>query len=219
MALAIFDLDNTLIAQDSDHLWGEFIAANGMVDATRFREANDYFYQQYQQGSLDIDEHLKFTLEPLTRYSMDELKNCHQRFMEEVIRPVMLEDAFKLIAQHREQGDHIMIITATNRFIAEPIAEAFSVDTLLAIDLEIINNRYTGNIIGIPTFQEGKVKRLNQWLVDNPGFSMENSFFYSDSKNDLPLLEQVTHPVAVDPDPELKQHAECQGWKVISLRE
>lgn len=218
MALAIFDLDNTLIANDSDHLWGEFMATHGLVDTDTFRKGNDHFYQEYVKGTLNIYEYLNFCLEPLSHYTMNELKIWHDQFMEEQIRPVMLQRGHELIARHRKQGDHIMIITATSRFVTGPIAEAFNVDTLLAIEPEIVNGRYTGNTVGTLTYQEGKVTRLNEWLAEHPQHSMEGSTFYSDSKNDLPLLKTVHHPVAVDPDPELKEYATGKGWPVISLR-
>lgn len=218
MALAIFDLDNTLIAGDSDYLWGEFMAANGLVNEQKYRESNDYFYQQYEQGTLDIHEYLNFCLEPLTRYSLEELKEWHDRFMSESIRPIMLKKAHERIARHRQKGDLIMIITATSRFVTEPIARELQVDTLLAIEPEIRDSRYTGAIVGTPTYQEGKVIRLQQWLEENPAHSLKGSHFYSDSQNDLPLLQQVDHPVAVDPDPELEKAALNKGWPVISFR-
>ena len=218
MALAIFDLDNTLISDDSDHLWGEFMATHGLVDAESFRQGNDYFYQEYVKGTLDLYQHLAFCLEPLTRYTMAELNSWRARFMDEIIHPVMLPKGHELIKQHQEQRDHTMIITATNRFVTEPIAKAFGVDTLLAIDLEVVDNQYTGRITGPPTYQEGKVTRLKKWLLDHPEHSLDGSTFYSDSKNDLPLLEAVTHAVAVDPDEVLKNTAKERGWRTISLR-
>ena len=218
MALAIFDLDNTLIAGDSDYLWGEFIVSKGLVDAESFQKGNDHFYQQYEAGVMDIEEYLAFCLEPLTRYSIDELKVFHQQFMAEAINSIMLPKAKALLKKHRDQGDHLMIITATNRFVTEPIAEAFEVDTLLAIDLEIKDNRYTGNVVGTPTYQSGKVTRLKEWLDEHPEHSIAGSYFYSDSHNDLPLLEESESPCAVDADPKLTAVAEKNGWPVISLR-
>lgn len=218
MALAIFDLDNTLIANDSDYLWGEFVCEQELVDVETYRKGNAYFHQQYEQASLDIYEYLGFALEPLTRYSMDELKQYHELFMDQHIRPIMLEKARVLLQKHRDRGDHLMIITATNRFVVEPIANEFGVDTLLAIELEIEDNRYTGKVTGIPTFQDGKVSRLQEWLTENPGFSMEGSYFYSDSKNDLPLLQKVDFPFAVNPDPELEKTARENDWPVLNLR-
>ena len=218
MALAIFDLDNTLIANDSDHLWGEFMCDHGLVDETSFRQAIQRFYEQYEQAALDIDAYITFSLEPLTKYSMDELRGFHEQFMEDLIRPIMLEKARVLLQKHREQGDHLMIITATNRFVTAPIAEEFGVDTLLAIETEIKDNRYTGNTFGTPTYQEGKVIRLKEWLRENPEYTMAGSYFYSDSKNDLPLLHEVDNPFAVNPDPDLELVARENDWPVISLR-
>ena len=218
MALAIFDLDNTLIADDSDYLWGEFVCEQELVDVETYRKGNAYFHQQYGQASLDIYEYLNFALEPLTRYSMGELKQYHELFMEQHIRPIMLEKARAMLQKHRDQGDHLMIITATNRFVVEPIADEFGVDTLLAIELEIKDNRYTGKVAGTLTFQDGKVTRLQEWLTENPEFSMEGSYFYSDSKNDLPLLQKVDFPFAVNPDPELERTARENDWPVLNLR-
>ena len=218
MALAIFDLDNTLIANDSDYLWGEFMVTHGLVDSENFREGNDYFFQEYHKGTMNIYEYLNFSLEPLSHYSLAELKQWHDRFMEDDIRPIMLQKGHDLIHKHRQQGDHVMIITATNRFVTGPIAEAFNVDTLLAIEPEMVNDRYTGSSVGTLTYQDGKITRLNEWLAEHPEHSMDNSTFYSDSRNDLPLLKKVTYPIAVDPDPALKEYAEQQGWPVISLR-
>ncbi|UYM18654.1 histidinol-phosphatase [Endozoicomonas euniceicola] len=218
MALAIFDLDNTLIANDSDYLWGEFVCEQELVDVEAYRKGNAYFHQQYEQASLDIYEYLNFALEPLTHYSMEELKQYHELFMEQHIRPIMLEKARAMLQKHRDQGDHLMIITATNRFVVEPIADEFGVDTLLAIELEIKDNRYTGKVAGTLTFQDGKVTRLQEWLTENPEFSMEGSYFYSDSKNDLPLLQKVDFPFAVNPDPELERTARENDWPVLNLR-
>ena len=218
MALAIFDLDNTLIANDSDYLWGEFMVTHELVDSDKFREGNNYFFQEYHKGAMNIHEYLNFCLEPLSHYSLEALKKWHDRFMEDDIRPIMLQKGHDLIDKHRQQGDHIMIITATSRFVTGPIAEEFNVDTLLAIEPEMIDDRYTGGTVGTLTYQDGKVTRLNEWLAEHPEHSMENSTFYSDSRNDLPLLKRVTNPIAVDPDSALKEYAEQQGWPVISLR-
>ncbi|USE36484.1 HAD family phosphatase [Endozoicomonas sp. SCSIO W0465] len=218
MALAIFDLDNTLIAGDSDALWGEFMVANGLVDTESFRADNNRFYEQYKQGVMDIWEYLDFCLKPLTQYPLEALESWHGQFMEQVIIPILLDKGLTRIAKHRQQGDHIMMITATNRFVTERIAEQFKVDTLLAIDLEVSDSHYTGKVTGTPTYQQGKVLRLQEWLNQHPEHSMAGSYFYSDSQNDLPLLKKVDNPVAVDPDPELKRFAEKQGWKIISFR-
>ena len=218
MALAIFDLDNTLIADDSDYLWGEFLCERGLVEVKSYRQKNNDFYEQYQQARLDINEYLEFALEPLTQYSIEELNDYHRLFMDEYIHPIILEKARVLLHKHRDQGDHLMIITATSRFVTEPIAREFGVDTLLAVEPEIQNNRYTGNVVGTPTYQEGKIIRLNEWLSENPDYSMEGSYFYSDSKNDLPLLKKVDYPFAVNPDPELEKVASERDWPVLNLR-
>lgn len=218
MALAIFDLDNTLLAGDSDYLWGQFLARHNLVDADRYERENQRFYDEYKRGELDINEFLTFSLQPLAAMDMEYLQQLHQQFMLESIEPIILKQAEALLAQHRDQGDYLLIITATNRFVTEPIAQRLGVDDLLATDAEIINGRYSGQPAGIPCFQEGKVKRLNSWLAQT-GRNIEGSWFYSDSHNDLPLLEQVSHPVAVDPDDTLAQHAEMRGWQVMSLRD
>ncbi|KEI69957.1 HAD family hydrolase [Endozoicomonas elysicola] len=218
MALAIFDLDNTLIAGDSDALWGEFMAANGLVDTEVFREGNNRFYEQYKQGVMDIWEYLDFCLKPLTHFTLDELEAWHKKFMEQQITPILLNKGREQVEKHRQQGDHIMIITATNRFVTAPIARRFQVDTLMAIDLEIQGAHYTGNVIGTPTYQQGKVTRLQEWLSQHPEYTMEGSYFYSDSKNDLPLLKKVDNPVVVDPDPDLKKFAEEHEWQIVSFR-
>ena len=218
MALAIFDLDNTLLAGDSDYLWGQFLVQQGLVDGDFYARENQRFYEEYQQGELDINEFLAFSLQPLAKMPMEELQGLHRQFMTQCIEPILLDKATALLDKHRQQGDFLLIITATNRFVTEPIAERLGVDDLLATDAEIVNGRYTGQPTGIPCFQDGKVKRLNSWLAQS-GHNMEGSWFYSDSRNDLPLLESVAHPVAVDPDDTLAQHAEMRGWPIMSLRD
>ena len=217
MALAIFDLDNTLLAGDSDHAWGEFLVAKGIVDSEEFKAQNDKFYQQYQQGGLDIDAYLRFALGPLTKYDREELTAMHANFMAEYINPLRLPKAEALLQKHRDAGDYVMIITATNSFVTGPIAAALGVKTLLASEGEVIDDRYTGEPTGTPCFQGGKVTRLQSWLAET-GHSLSGSFFYSDSHNDLPLLKAVDHPVAVDPDDPLRAAAIAAGWPVISLR-
>lgn len=217
MSLAIFDLDNTLLGGDSDHAWGQFLVDQGIVDATEHQQNNDYFFQQYQQGTLDINAFLAFALKPLTEHPIRQLEQWHQQFMREAIAPMRLPKAEQLLNKHRQQGDFLLIITATNQFVTGPIADSLGVDHLLATLPERMDDRYTGNIVGTPCFQEGKVTRLNEWLQQS-GHTLEDSYFYSDSHNDLPLLERVTHPVAVDPDDTLAEHARQQGWPIISLR-
>lgn len=217
MSLAIFDLDNTLLGGDSDYLWGRFLVEQGYVDGDHYERENQRFYEEYQAGTLDIFEFLRFSLKPLAEHDMATLQEWHQRFMTEKIAPIMLPKAAELLRKHRENGDYLLIITATNHFVTAPIAEALRVDHILATDPEKRNGRYTGEVEGTPCFQQGKVTRLNQWLADS-GHNLEDSWFYSDSRNDLPLLEMVTHPVAVDADTTLAAHAEAKGWQQMSLR-
>ena len=217
MNLAIFDLDNTLIGGDSDHAWGEFLCEKGIVDKQEYSRANDYFYEQYKSGTLDIIEYLDFALRPLTQYSQAQLDELHQQFMAEKIAPIMLPKAKELLANHKANGDYLLIITATNSFITAPIAEALGVDAILATDPEMIDGKYTGKVAGTPCFQDGKVTRLNTWLEDND-FSLTGSYFYSDSHNDLPLLKKVDNPVAVNPDETLEAYAADQLWPVLDLR-
>jgi HAD superfamily hydrolase (TIGR01490 family) len=216
LKLAIFDLDNTLLAGDSDYLWGEFLVEQGLVDGEAYDRENNRFYEEYKAGSLDIFEFLAFSLKPLTEHDISYLNELHKQFMEQKICPIMFPAAFKLIEKHQQAGDKTLIITATNRFVTEPIASAFGINTIIATEPEFIDNRYTGNVAGIPCFQQGKVDRLNQWLQET-GYELNDSWFYSDSHNDIPLLSLVSHPVAVDPDHTLEQHARDHGWDIISL--
>lgn len=218
MGLAIFDLDNTLLGGDSDHLWGEFLIEQGLVDADHHRTQNDRFYADYQRGDLDIFAYLAFALQPLAGKTQEQLAPLHHRFMADKIAPILLPKADDLVASHRAQGDTLLIITATNRFITAPIAAALGIPNLLASEPEMVDGRYTGRATGVPCFQEGKVTRLRQWLEARDSQWAEGSHFYSDSINDLPLLQAVDHPVAVDPDPRLRAHAEQHGIPIISLR-
>ncbi len=217
MTLAIFDLDNTLLGGDSDYLWGAYLVAEGLVDGDYYQRENRRFYEEYRQGTLDIYEFLNFSLRPLIENPPNKLLTLRERFIAEKIRPIILPAARALIDHHRQQGHTLLIITATNRFITEPIAAVLGVKHLLATDPEFINGRYTGRVAGTPTYREGKVIRLKAWLAQSDA-NLAGSWFYSDSHNDLPLLEMVSHPVAVDPDDTLRQHAEMKGWPVISLR-
>jgi len=217
MPLALFDLDNTLLADDSDFLWGCFLVEKGMVDKTAYDDANKRFYEQYKQGTLDIHEFLAFSLKPLTQYPREILDDLHEEFMQKHIRPVMTKKGQNQIQQHRDKGDIIVIITATNSFVTGPIAKAFQADDLIATEPEIIDDKYTGEVAGTPCFQQGKITRLNQWL-ENTSHDLENSTFYSDSHNDISLLELVTVPVAVDPDDELKAIAGERNWEIRSFR-
>jgi HAD superfamily hydrolase (TIGR01490 family) len=217
LRLAIFDLDNTLIAGDSDHAWGQFLVEKKLVDGENFRRANDRFYEEYKAGTLNIVEYLQFSLTPLTHHNMMTLVELHQEFMRDYIQPMMLDKAKQLLKDHRTQGDYLLIITATNGFVTRPIATALGVDDILTTDPEIVDGRYTGKFIGIPTFQKGKVIRLEDWLKEKK-FNLDDAYFYSDSINDLPLLEQVPNPIVVDPDPKLHAVAVDRGWQIISLR-
>ena len=218
MALAIFDLDNTLINGDSDHAWGEFLCEKGIVDVDLYRQANDHFYQQYVTGSMDIDEFLKFALQPLKDFKREQLMQWHSEFMIEKIEPMMQPKALQKLSMHRDQGDFILIITATNLFVTAPIASFLEVDDIIATAPEVIDGEYTGNYLGTPCFQAGKITRLQQWLANN-SHQLKGSYFYSDSRNDLPLLEIVDHPIAVDADPYLSKIAAQNGWPIISFKE
>lgn len=218
MSLAIFDLDNTLIGDDSDHLWGQFLVDQDIVDGAQYEAANQQFYEDYKSGRLDIVAFLNFSLITLALHSPEKLFRWRQQFIEEKIKPVMLPAAAELIEKHRRQNDTLLVITATNRFVTEPIVKLLGIDNLLATEPEILNGRYTGHFTDTPCYQGGKVTRLNHWLL-NTSETLQGSHFYSDSHNDLPLLERVENPVAVDPDDILKKEANSRGWPVISLRE
>lgn len=217
MTLAIFDLDNTLLGGDSDHAWGQFLVDQGIVDSKTYQETNDYFFEQYQNGGMDIYEFLAFALKPLAEHSKQQLDAWHQQFMLQCINTMHLPKADKLLKKHRDQGDFLLIITATNLFVTGPIAKKLGVDDILATNPEFIDGAYTGKVAGTPCFQEGKVERLQDWLAAT-GHSLEGSYFYSDSYNDLPLLEIVDYPVAVDADERLSQYAKDNNWPHISLR-
>jgi HAD superfamily hydrolase (TIGR01490 family) len=218
VTLAIFDLDNTLLNGDSDYLWGRFLVELGVVDGDWYEGENQRFYDEYKAGTLDILEFLRFSLKPLAEHDMATLNDWHARFMEDKIRPIMQPKAQALVDRHREAGDTMLIITATNRFVTAPIAAAFGIDNLLATDPAQEHGQFTGEVNGTPCFRDGKVERLYNWLRET-GLNLEGSYFYSDSHNDLPLLEKVQHPVAVDADDTLRQHAEQLGWDIISLRD
>ena len=217
MSLAIFDLDNTLIGGDSDFLWGEFLGEEGVVDANAYRKKNEYFYQQYDLGTLDIYAWLEFCLEPLSRYSMTELEEFHHQFMIQKIEPIMLDKAQNCINRHKERGDTVLVMTASNSFVTAPIAKKYGINQLLATEPEIKAGRYTGGVSGIPCFQAGKVDKLMPWLQKNKE-TLTGSTFYSDSHNDLPLLELVDNPVAVNADKILTKIAQKKGWEILNWR-
>lgn len=217
MTLALFDLDNTLLSGDSDYEWGQFLVRKGLVDPDVYEAENQRFYGQYQQGTLDILEYSAFAFKPLSERSMEELAALHRDFMQESILPIVSDTARRLVDEHRQQGHILVVITATNSFVTRPIAAAFGIPNLLATEPKIVNGRYTCEVDGKPCFQHGKVSRLQDWL-QNREETLAGSYFYSDSHNDLPLLEMVENPVTVDPDKTLRSVAQERGWPVISLR-
>ncbi|MCG6896630.1 MAG: HAD-IB family hydrolase [Thiocapsa sp.] len=217
MALAIFDLDNTLLAGDSDYLWGRFLAAEGIVDRAEYERENERFYREYKAGTLDIREFLRFSLRPLRDNARERLEALRERFVAEQIEPIILPAAKELVERHREAGDILLIITATNEFVTAPIAARFGVAHLIATQPAEEGGHFTGEPEGPPAFREGKVRRLEAWL-EQQQTDLAGSCFYSDSHNDLPLLERVDRPIAVDPDPRLREAAVERGWSIISLR-
>lgn len=218
--LALFDLDNTLLAGDSDYNWSLFLIGEGLLDAAVHQERNEQFYQDYKNGNLDIVKFLAFQLKPLSQHPVKFLDELHLKFMDKVIRPMMTQKSQDLVNKHKAQGDLCLIITATNSFVTKPIATAFGIEHLIGTDPEMVNGEYTGSVSGVPSFQAGKVTRINQWLAErNQKLSdFETSYFYSDSHNDLPLMKLVTNPVAVDADETLSAYAKQQHWPLISLR-
>lgn len=217
MSLAIFDLDNTLIADDSDYLWGQFLVDQGIVDKVQYENANAQFYEDYRQGTLNMVEFLHFALRPLANHSVEQLYRWREQFIREMITPILLKPAQELVNKHKERGDTLLVITATNRFVTEPIVKLYGIENLLATTPEFIDGKYTGNFEGVPCFREGKVSALEQWLK-NSSETLQDSWFYSDSHNDLPLLNLVEHPIAVDPDEKLAAIAKQANWPIISLR-
>jgi HAD superfamily hydrolase (TIGR01490 family) len=218
MRLALFDLDNTLLAGDSDFEWAQFLIDQGVLDREVYEARNQAFYDQYKAGTLDIHEFLDFQLKPLARHPRVQLDAWHAEFMRTRILPMVAVGTPELLASHRD--DTRVIITATNSFVTAPIAAHLGVPHLIATDPEQVDGEFTGRVVGTPSFREGKVDRLGAWLAAR-GASWDDvaeSWFYSDSMNDLPLLERVHHPIAVDPDPTLRAHAEAHGWPVRSLR-
>ncbi len=218
MALAIFDLDNTLIAGDSDHLWGEFLCDRGVVDAEHFRTTNQAFYEDYQRGELDIAAYAAFALGPLAGKTPESVVGLQQDFMASCIEALMLPAAEALIEQHRDRGDRLLIITATNEFVTRPIGERLGIEELLGCAVEMSDGRFTGRATGTLTYREGKVARLREWLEDEEE-ELAGATFYSDSHNDLPLLEIVDYPVLVDPDEKLAAVGRERDWPRLSLRQ
>ena len=218
--LALFDLDNTLLAGDSDYNWSLFLIKQGLLDEKTHHERNEQFYLDYKNGNLDIYKFLAFQLKPLSEHSVADLNALHAKYMDTVIRPMMTKKAQDLVNQHKAQGDLCLVITATNSFVTKPIAQAYGIAHLIGTDPEMVNGAYTGGVAGVPSFQEGKVTRLKLWLAERGQelADFEQSYFYSDSHNDLPLMKLVTHPVAVDADAKLTAYAQQHGWPHISLR-
>ena len=218
--LALFDLDHTLLPLDSDHEFGEFIIRQGLVDGEDYRRRNDNFYQQYREGTLVLDDYIAFSTSVWRQMDEQAQKALQQAFMEAVILPAMQPQAIELVEQHRAQGDLLAIVTATNEFVTRPIAQAFNVDDLIAVRLvRDAQGRVTGRIDGVPSFRDGKITRVEQWLADQGRHlgQFERVSFYSDSPNDLPLLEKATHPVATNPSAELEAVAQERGWRILRL--
>jgi len=220
LKLVLFDLDNTLLSGDSDFEWAQFLIERGVLDREVYEARNQAFYDQYKAGTLDIHEFLDFQLKPLSRHPRTQLDTWHAQFMQEKILPIINRKARELVDRQLREADLLAIITATNTFVTTPIAREFRVEHLIATEPEQSSGEFSGKVAGVPCFREGKITRLDAWLKQR-GASWEGvkeSWFYSDSLNDLPLLERVSNPVAVDPDPTLQAHAEKRGWPIISLR-
>lgn len=220
MNLALFDLDNTILAGDSDYNWSRFLIQEGYLDGAIHAEKNEKFYADYKAGTLDIFAFVEFQFKPLARNPRTVLNQLLKKYVEEVIKPMITEKARALVKRHQDEGDLIIVITATNSFITKPIAELFGIENLIGTDPEEKEGEFTGKVSGLPSFKEGKVTRLEAWLKGKnlSLASFENSYFYSDSHNDLPLMQKVTHPVAVDSDDILSEYAKSKGWPQISLR-
>ncbi len=221
MKLALFDLDNTLLPLDSDHTWSEFLIKQGIVNADEFKTKNDYFFEQYKKGTLNIDEFLEFQLKPLSQHNKIQLDTWHQQFMQQLIQPAIHEAALNLVKKHRQNGETCLVITATNRFITQPIVKQFGIEPnyLIATEPEFLNGQFTGQVAGQPCFQQGKIECLKRWLKHNQLnlHNCEQITFYSDSINDLPLLKLATHPVATNPDQQLRMIALQKNWPILEL--
>jgi len=218
--LGLFDLDNTLLAGDSDYEWGQFLVDRGVLARGEYEAQNAAFLEQYRAGTLDIHEYLGFALRPLAAHAPQDLARWHGEFMRERILPMIAPGARALVRRHLEAGELCAVVTATNSFVTAPIAREFAVPHLVATEPESLDGRFTGRVAGTPCFREGKIRRVDDWLASMGRrlADFADSHFYSDSHNDLPLLERVRRPVAVDPDPQLAAEAARRGWPVISLR-
>jgi len=220
VTLALFDLDHTLLAGDSDYEWGQFLVERGVLARAEYEAQNAAFFEQYKAGTLDIHEYLGFALRPLAAHTPQDLARWHAEFMRSRILPMITAPARALVRRHLEADELCAVVTATNSFVTAPIAREFGVPHLVATEPESRDGRFTGRLAGTPCFREGKIRRVDEWLA-GMGRRLEDfadSHFYSDSHNDLPLLERVRRPVAVDPDPRLAAEAARRGWRVISLR-
>jgi HAD superfamily hydrolase (TIGR01490 family) len=219
LELALFDLDNTLLSGDSDYEWAQFLIERGVLERAEYEAKNDRFFLQYKEGTLDIREFLEFQLAPLARYPRENLDEWHAEFMRAKIEPIIRAKGVELVRRHLGHGDLCAIATSTNAFITAPIAREFGLEHLVATELEVRDGRFTGKPSGTPCFREGKITRVKEWLADQGRIlaSFTSIWFYSDSQNDLPLLEYVTHPVVVDPDEVLRGVAVKRGWQIISL--
>jgi len=218
--LALFDLDNTILAGDSDYNWSRFLIQEGYLDGEVHAEKNEKFYADYKAGTLDIYAFVEFQFRPLARNPRSVLNQLLKKYVEEVIKPMITKKAYALVRKHHEEGDLLIVITATNSFITKPIAALFGIENLIGTDPEEKEGEFTGKVSGVPSFKEGKVTRLEAWLK-NKNLSLvdfKKSYFYSDSHNDLPLMQKVTHPIAVDADDILTEYAKSKGWPLISLR-
>ena len=218
--LALFDLDHTLIPLDSDYAWGVFTTTIGWTDPVEFAQRNDDFFAQYKAGTLDIHDYVRFATEAVRLQGPQQAAAAHRRFMQEVIQPNIRPVALDLVRGHQRQGDAVVIVTATNDFVTRPIAQAFGVQDLIAVELERSpqNGWITGEIKGVPSAREGKVTRVEQWLSTRQlGWVDVEATFYTDSINDLALLEKVAHPVATNPDDKLRQIAQERGWRILEL--
>ncbi|MDB4138187.1 HAD-IB family hydrolase [Methylophilaceae bacterium] len=220
MQLAIFDLDNTLLNGDSDYNWSLFLIEHGVLDSDLYKERNEQFFKEYQSGNLDVIAYCEFqfkTLKDNPRELLDELRSD---YVKKIINPMITKEAKDLVESHRKENHKLLIITATNSYITRPIADLFGIEDLIGTDLEELNGEFTGKVSGLPSFQEGKIIRLNSWL-EKRGLifeELEKTFFYSDSMNDIPLLEKVSNPVAANPDEILEKKAIKENWPIIYLR-
>jgi HAD superfamily hydrolase (TIGR01490 family) len=217
--LALFDLDHTLLPLDSDYEWGEFTIRLGWCDASEFKRRNAEYFEHYRAGTLDIHEYIRFATEAIRSRGPQQAAQAHARFMDEVIRPALRPQALDLVERHRQAGEQLLIVTATNDFVTAPIAQVFGVAELIAVQLERdAHGQVTGEILGTPSAREGKVQRMNEWLAQRSlDWADVETTFYSNSLNDLPLLERVTYPVATNPDDKLRSLAQARGWPILDL--